>query len=53
VKVGNTTLAGGVYTATSGSDFSFNSIPAGSGYRITLTQSGCTSEAAACGSPTI
>jgi hypothetical protein len=53
VKVGNTTLAGGVYTATSGSDFSFNSIPAGSGYRITLTQSGCTSVAAACGSPTI
>ena len=51
VKVGAATLSGGVYTATGSDAFNFTNIPAGSGYRITVTQGECTSASQNCGEP--
>jgi hypothetical protein len=50
VKVGTTTLVGGVYTATSSTAFTFSNIAAGSGYKVTATIGSCVSAPQSCGS---
>ncbi len=53
-KNGNTisgVLPDNTYTPTTNSSFSFTNIPAGSGFQVVVTNSGCPSSAANCGSP--
>ena len=42
---------GNSYTPSSTNNFNFSNIPAGSGYRVTVTNNGCPSSASSCGSP--
>ncbi len=49
VKVGGTTITNDSYTTSSTTSFDFTNIPAGKGYKITVTTGGCTSLPATCG----